>query len=114
GGYGIQLGKHLSVGFNAAYLFGRLNTTTSTEFPKEPAALNSRVLKSDGIGGSQFDFGTQYFTNLSSKIALTVGYSVTTGSKLRSSTNTLVTHYNKNFNTGVEAEAADTVLFNEG
>ncbi len=113
-GYGLQLGKHLSVGFNAAYLFGRLNSNKSIEFPNEAAALNSRVLKSNGVGGSRFDFGAQYFTNLSSKVVLTLGYSVTTGNKLNASTNILATHYQKNFTSGDESSAVDTVVFNEG
>lgn len=113
-GYGLQLGKHLSAGFNAAYLFGRLNSIKSTEFPNEAVALNSRVLKSNSVGGSRFDFGAQYFTNLSSKVALTLGYSVSTGNKLNSSTNTLATHYQKNFESGDESSAVDTVIFNEG
>lgn len=113
-GAGTSLGKHLSVGFNAGYLFGKLNRNSSTEFPNTTAALNSRVLKSNSLRGFNLDFGAQFFTNLSSKTILTIGYSGTAGSKLNASVNTVATHYGKDFTSGNESSAIDTVIYNQG
>jgi hypothetical protein len=113
-GFGRSLGKHLSLGFNMGYLFGRLNHNSSTEFPADVVALNSRVLKSSSIRGLSLDFGTQYYTNISAKTILTIGYSLTAGNKLNGSTNTVGTHYAKDFTTGDESSAIDTVIYDQG
>jgi hypothetical protein len=113
-GYGVLIGKHLSFGLNAGYLFGKLNNNLSTEFPKDKfSALNSRTQNSNSIGGLNFDYGVQYFTNVSSKIILTLGYSAAGGKKVNSSTNITTTHYQKD-NLGNELSAEDTLFNSEG
>jgi len=111
-GYGTMIGKHLSLGFNAGYLFGKLNNSLSTEFPKDLSALNSRTQNSNSIGGLNFDYGLQFFTNISSKVIFTLGYTANTERKINSVTNVAITHY-RSVN-GNELSASDTLYFTDG
>ncbi|WP_069659608.1 porin family protein [Arcticibacter eurypsychrophilus] len=110
-GYGVQLGEHLSVGFNAGYVFGKLEKTSSAEFPYDYSAYNSRIQQNSSIGGFNFDYGLQYFTNLSPKVKLTLGYSGSASPDLNLERSTVVTRYLKS----AEGEdvASDTTFFNE-
>jgi hypothetical protein len=118
-GYGTMIGKHLSLGFNAGYLFGKLNNSLSTEFPTlvypfvDPSALNSRTESSNSIGGLNFDYGMQYFTKVSSKVTFTLGYSANAKKTINSSTNVVVTHYVK-ASPETELSAADTLYYTQG
>jgi long-subunit fatty acid transport protein len=112
-GYGLNVGKSISVGFNLGYLFGKLKSIRSTEFPKDPSALNSRKQKSNSINGFNLNYGVQYFTAVSPKVMLIVGYSGTAGNKLNSFSNEIVTNYKKNFEFGDETPAIDTVYATE-
>ena len=107
-GYGILIGKHLSLGFNGGYLFGKLDNSRSTEFPNDLSALNSRTQNSNSIGGLNFDYGLQYFANLSSKMTLTLGYTANTERKINSVNNVAITHYRK------DKAAADTLFYTAG
>lgn len=112
-GYGFQLGKHLSLGANVSYVFGKLEKNRDTESPDDLTFTNSRNQSSKSIGGLSFDYGAQYFQNLSKKVKLTLGYSGTAGSKLDASVTELSTHYTKDA-TGAEDVALDTTFFNDG
>ncbi len=90
-GYGIQLGKHLSVGANAGYIFGNLDYIQSTEYPDQVEAYNISNRSTREIHGFSFDYGLQYFTNLSEKVQLTIGYSGTAGTDLNNKNVNVVT-----------------------
>lgn len=109
-GYGIQLGKHLSLGFNAAYLFGKLEETQSVEFPNDFTAYNTRIQDENSVGGFNFDYGLQYFTNLSPKVKFTLGYTGSSGPKLDLERSRVATRYLKSADG--EDVASDTT-FNE-
>ncbi len=107
-GYGIQIGKHLSVGANASYVFGKLERSNSLEFVYDAAAYSTRQIASSSLGGFNFDYGVQYFTNVSKKVRMTLGYSGTATSKLTLDENSVFTRYTKGQG-GEEGLARDTL-----
>lgn len=109
-GYGILLGKHISVGGNFAYTFGKLQNTSSLEFPNDYSAYNSRYETSTSVGGINFDYGIQYLSNLTSNVRLVVGYSGTASSKLSLDRSSVFTRYTRSAD-GVEDLAADTASY---
>ncbi|HEY0670367.1 MAG TPA: hypothetical protein VGD22_19450 [Sphingobacteriaceae bacterium] len=112
-GYGFQIGKHLSLGANVSYLFGKLKQSRSTEFPGDYSALYSRVENSNSVGGLSYDYGIQYFTNVSSKARLIIGYSGNAGSKINSTGSTVATHYRIDPQSGEDIGILDTIFFSE-
>lgn len=113
-GYGFGLGKNVSLGFNAAYIFGNIKENRSTEFPEDLAALNSRTQVGNHVSGLSFDYGLQYEANLSKTSKFIIGYSGNAGNKLNSKATTLTTRYLKDFATGDESPAIDSSYFLEG
>lgn len=113
-GYGFGLGKNLSLGINAAYIFGNIKENRSTEFPEDLAALNSRTQVGNNVSGLSFDYGLQYEANLSKTSKFVIGYSGNAGNKLNSKATTLTTRYLKDFATGDESPAIDSSFFSEG
>jgi len=109
-GYGFKLGKHLSLGANASYLFGKLSETKASEYD-DLTYLNSGTQKSNSISGFTFDYGLQYETPISSKVSLILGYSGTSDSKINSKGDKLTTRYYKDITTGVNNVAVDTSEF---
>ena len=83
-GYGIQFGKHISVGFNVGYLFGNLYKNQEAEFNKVPGALNTKWENRTSVYGLTYDYGIQYATNLNNELSLTLGYSGNSGNTLKS------------------------------
>ena len=113
-GYGIGIGKNLSVGANASYIFGNIKHNRSTEFPEDLGALNSRTQEGNNISGLIIDYGLQYEGNLSKTTKLIVGYSGNNGNHLTSRNSTVTTRYLKDFAAGAESPALDTTFFSEG
>ncbi len=110
-GYGIQLGKHFSVGANASYIFGKLEENYDVEYAAV-GFLNSRTQYSNSIGGLAYDYGVQYFGNVSRKVKVTLGYNGSAASHLKSNIRQLQTLYTTDAlgNAGV---ATDTSFFKE-
>jgi len=111
-GYGFQLGKHVSLGANASYLFGKLEKNRDTEFP-DASYINSRNQVKRSLGGFSFDYGAQYFTQVSKKLKLTLGYSGSSQSNIKSTTTDATTRYTLDAN-GNENIPLDTTYFKEG
>ncbi|WP_207426462.1 hypothetical protein [Pedobacter sp. SYSU D00535] len=111
-GYGIQIGKHLSIGANASYIFGKLENDQDTEFPEDFSFVNSRTQRSNSIGGLNSDLGVQYFTNISKNVKLTLGYTTTLSTNLKSTERTVSTRYTTDAQ-GNESVALDTSFFDE-
>jgi len=110
-GYGFQIGRNVSLGFNVNYLFGKLSKSRSAEFPFETSSLSSRIENSNSVGGLSYDYGIQYFANISEKTRLVIGYSGSASSKLNVTPLTLFTRYKVDQN-GNESIALDS-LFSE-
>lgn len=111
-GYGIQFGKHFSIGANLTYLFGNLKQRTATEYSKYVGFLNSRKQTENSIGGILAEYGVQYVAALDKKTKLTIGYAGNMKSNLNSKNKTLYTTYQKDYNTDREF-IGDTTSFQE-
>ncbi|WP_374165833.1 hypothetical protein [Arcticibacter sp. MXS-1] len=111
-GYGVQLFKHLSVGANLTYIFGKLERNSSLEFVNDYSAYNTRQQNSSSIGGLNFDYGLQYAANLNSKVRMVLGYAGSASTNLNLDQKSVFTRYIKSSG-GEEEVAADTAYFNE-
>ncbi|MEO5911375.1 MAG: hypothetical protein ABIP95_10835 [Pelobium sp.] len=110
-GYGIGIGKHLSLGVNMSYIFGNLKESRSTEFNQYYFGfLNSRTTENNSVGGLYFDLGAQYIAFINKKTRLTIGYTGGAEKKLNSTINSLSTRYQVNTQNDTEL-TADTTLF---
>lgn len=94
-GYGVQLGKHISIGANLTYLFGNLKQTSATEYSKYIGYLNSKKSTNNSVGGLLAEYGVQYVTLIGKKTKLTLGYAGNTKTNLNSENTTLYTRYQK-------------------
>ncbi|MDF3079047.1 MAG: hypothetical protein K0S09_2936 [Sphingobacteriaceae bacterium] len=112
-GYGFQLGKHINIGANGSFLFGKLAESSATEFANTDGTfLNSRTEKRNSISGLNFDYGIQYTVNPTAKNRLTIGYSGSSGNKISSRLSSLTTRYGVN-SQGEESAAFDTTFFQQ-
>lgn len=107
-GYGVRIGKHLSVGANASYIFGNLKETQSTEVPNLFGTLNSRVEESNSINGFNYDYGAQYSIDFSARKHLVFGYSASAGTKLNTQNSYIVSSYFTE--SGGEGVATDSLV----
>ena len=72
-GNGFRLTKNLSIGFNAAYLFGTLNKTRSINYPDSIFIRSYRVVNSSTYGDFMFTYGLQYYTKISKNLHFGAG-----------------------------------------
>ncbi|MGV3686068.1 MAG: hypothetical protein ACO1NS_10610 [Daejeonella sp.] len=117
-GYGFKLGKNLSLGFNAGYLFGSLKENRSIDFLDKTtgydlAAFNSRTQYQHSIGGFSFDLGAQYSANLSDQTKLILGYTANTGNEINSRSDVVTTRYRRNLQ-GDELAVSDSTYYFKG
>ncbi|QQL48811.1 PorV/PorQ family protein [Mucilaginibacter ginkgonis] len=121
-GYGFGLGKHIAFGANASYIFGNLQQFRSVEIPNLYGNLNTRIEQSNSVSGLAYDAGTQITFDFKGKKDrpgdppsrhLTFGYSANLSSQLRTQNKYVITQYQKNFATGDENNAADSVVNNQ-
>ncbi|MDB5121075.1 MAG: Membrane protein [Sphingobacteriales bacterium] len=110
-GYGFKIAKNLSLGFNAAYLFGNLKEINSLEFPQDPTALNSSFQTSRSVAGLSIDYGLQYSINTSKASKLILGYSGNSGLKVNSKMSQLSSTYRY---ANTDRYTTDTIQFSEG
>jgi hypothetical protein len=107
-GYGVRIGKHLSLGANASYIFGNLKETQSTELPDLFGTLNSRIEESNSIHGFNYDYGVQYSVDFSEKKHLVFGYSASASTKLTTQNRYIVSSYFTE--AGDEGVATDSLI----
>ena len=72
-GNGFMIGKNLSVGFNASYLFGNSNRRSSVLFPDSIMNMNTMVDNDITVNSFYFDFGAQYRFKLKKDIKMVIG-----------------------------------------
>lgn len=111
-GYGIQLGKHLSLGVNMNYIFGDLQEIRAAEYPDYTGFLNSKRQTDNSVGGLVFDFGAQYVTLLNKDTRLTIGYTGGAKTNLNTSNKVLSTRYRFDA-VGTTEYRSDTVSFRD-
>ncbi|NNF02003.1 MAG: hypothetical protein HKN22_04915, partial [Bacteroidia bacterium] len=73
-GNGFTIGKNLSIGLNASYIFGSLNRSARVEFPDLTNVWNTRYNQSTSLGDFYFDYGIQYKMKLTKKNELVLGF----------------------------------------
>jgi hypothetical protein len=106
-GYGFMLGKHVKAGFNLSYLFGKMEQSSTAEFPNTNVFRNSRTTQSNAVGGLNYDLGAQYSAELNPDTRLTLGYSASTANTIRLTATSLDMLY-KSY-AGEESGVYDTV-----
>jgi len=109
-GYGFHLIKGLYLGANVSYIFGNLQQYRSVEIPNLYGNLNSRIEESNQVHGINYDFGAQYSIDLKEDTHLTFGYSGSASTNLKSTNRYVASLYQKDFTTGDEGVAADTIV----
>lgn len=72
-GNAFQPFKFLSIGFNASYLFGKINRIQKVSFPDSVYFVNTRIDNSVSYGDFFFEAGVQYFTKLKKDITFVAG-----------------------------------------
>lgn len=74
-GHAFNLGKRLSLGFNANYLYGNISRGITYEFDGNDSTyyVNSRRQKETTVSNFLFDFGLQYRQPLSEKYSINLG-----------------------------------------
>lgn len=92
-GYGFGIGKHLSLGFNVAYIFGNEKKIASTEFPQLYTALNTKTENSFSAGGLSYDYGMQYTIKVKEDSRFTLGYSGSLSTQLNTTSSYIISHY---------------------
>lgn len=112
-GYGIGIGKHLTVGANVSYIWGNLKQSQSTELPKLPGALNSKIEDNNSISGLNYDYGAQYMIDFSTTKRLTLGYSASANSKLNTQNSYIVSQYFLSSD-GVASLPVDSTISRQG
>jgi hypothetical protein len=119
-GYGVKIGKNLSIGLNLGYLFGSLKENRALEFVNDrdvANSFNSRTQYQQSVGGLSFDYGLQYSANVNDKTKLILGYTGNAGNNLNSRTSTVTTRYKISINSlgqRSEQSATDSTFFFEG
>jgi hypothetical protein len=111
-GYGFGIGKHLLLGANASYIFGKIQQFSSTEIPNLYGTLNSTEENTYSIGGGSYDFGGQYTIDLTPTKHVILGYSTTLGTSLNSQYTYVVSQYDYN-SSGVQNLALDTIDYSK-
>ena len=72
-GNGIRFGQHISIGFNASYLFGSLDRIQRISFPDSSFMLNTKFDNSITVKDVKFNFGVQYYGKVSGKYDFIAG-----------------------------------------
>ena len=100
----------LSLGFNANFLFGRIEESRRVEFPDDNTALNSLISQSTNHNGFNFDLGLLYKQMISKSFSFSIGANFSAGGNLNASRDQLSATYT-NFNS-VQV-IRDTISFGE-
>ncbi len=72
-GHGFTIAKGLSIGFNAGYVFGNIESSQSTVFLND-TVYNARISSTQQLGGFNFEYGAQYNFRTNKDSKFTVGY----------------------------------------
>jgi len=108
-GYGFGIGRHLLLGGNVSYIFGKLQQFSSTEIPSLFATLNSTVEDSYSVGGLNYDYGAQYTIDLGPTKHIVLGYSAAANTQINSQHTLVISQYTYD-NSGNKNPALDTLV----
>lgn len=74
-GNSVSLGKHLNLGVNVAFIFGKIRKNFDRKFPVYENQFSTRNETVQRFGDLSFDAGLQYHRNLTDDLALRIGAS---------------------------------------
>ena len=108
-GAGSRIGKYISFGINASYLFGNLKTTNKIEFPDSINFLNTRLIKTTSVGDLTFSAGINIKHKIGENTNITYGFTGSLNNDISAKNDLLIENYYKT-TSGFES-IKDTVLF---
>jgi hypothetical protein len=88
-GNGFQINKHLSLGFNASFIFGTIDQGLSISFPDSAYYYSTRIDNSVSANDFLFTGGLQYVSKLKKDVQLTLGLTYSHTSKIKADKNYL-------------------------
>lgn len=92
-GNAFKINDNLSVGINAAYLFGTIDKQLSTTFPDSVEMINTRIYNSITADDFYFTYGLQYRKELKNKLMLGAGVVFSSLTKIKAQKKHLATTY---------------------
>ncbi len=105
-GNGFTLGKNLSVGVNAGYLFGNIANKRALEYTSTQNTLNTRISNSVSVGSVFANYGLQYTIKRGEDQKIIIGYSGALSTKLNATQSTIADRY---FYQGTAQRVVDTI-----
>ena len=113
-GNAFEIGKHLSLGVNASYLFGNKKSTRSISFPYDNATPASSIDENTTIGDFLFSFGAQAYGSLNEKIDFTVGAMLENNTELNVRQSIFARNSMPYISNNQQYTVVDTVLYTDG
>ncbi len=92
-GNAFKIGKNLSIGVNAKYLFGTIDKTRAISFPDSINILNTNIQNSLVTSDFYFTFGLQYEKQFKKDFIFGAGLIYSTSTKINARKETLVRSY---------------------
>ncbi len=89
-GTGFKINKHLSLGINAWYLTGNLESSNMLNFADSSMALNTRVTQNILVGDINFTAGIQYNTIIGKDLRFNTGFTYGNGKEMSATRELLV------------------------
>ncbi len=80
-GQAYSINKNLSIGLNVSYLFGSIEKSRTAVILDSVYTYNVKAKNTTNYGVFKFDFGLQYFENISKDMILGAGFIYSLGSK---------------------------------
>ena len=109
-GNGFKITDKLSIGVNASYVWGLIESRRRITFPDSLSMLSTRVDNIDHISDVLFDIGVQYFIPLKNDLEIGTGLDVKPGMKMNSTRAYLAQNYFGGANNDIELPR-DTVAY---
>jgi hypothetical protein len=108
-GNALKINKYLSFGFNANYLFGYINKTSSINFVDLNfiSMTNTKSLKFSNV---LWDFGMQYLTPFSSNKVFTIGATITLPENLNATQDIKTTTFKENNTSYYPKDTIENIL----
>ena len=110
-GNGFRLGKHVSVGVNASYVFGDCKSTTTLFFPDSTFMICSRRSRDFMVRSFLFDYGVMYQGDLGNDLTLSVGATYKQKINLRGIQTIFIRSIEETDNTSTTEYLIDTVEY---
>jgi hypothetical protein len=97
-GYGMDVYKGLSMGFNAGYLFGNIKQSKDKRYDLSKDIYSLRDVNDVRYSGYTLDFGVQYYGQTKKEVDYVLGLTYKPSSVLKSSSNRVLRTYNASGN----------------